>query len=32
VPGGRLGDNGFDASAEEQIRAAWKGVPGGLYL
>ena len=30
VPCGSLEDNGFDASAEEQIRAAWKGEPGKL--
>ena len=24
--------NGFDASAKEQIRAAWKGEPGKLIL
>ena len=32
VPCGSLEDNGFDASAEEQIRAAWKGEPGLLLL
>ena len=30
VPGGSLLANGFDASAKEQIRAAWKGEPGKL--
>ena len=32
VPGGSLEDNGFDASANEQIRAAWKGEPDKLKL
>ena len=31
VPCGSLDGNGFDASAEEQIRAAW-GERDGLYL
>ena len=29
---GSLGDNGFDASAKEQIRAAWKGEPDELRI
>ena len=32
VPCGSLKDNGFDASAKEQIRAAWKGKRGDLAL
>ena len=32
VPGDSLIGNGFDASAEEQIRAAWKGEPDQLIF
>ena len=32
VPCDSLGYNDFDASAKEQIRAAWKGEPGKLEL